>query len=151
MTKKIMNLGLLMGLAVAMFSTAAYSDEPCLPRGQKGFTKIDVNNDGKIVLAEIEPTITKRFMKYDGNGDSAVSTAEIDKALMAALEKRRTRIMTNMDSDGNGTIDKAELDKYITAMLNGADTDHDGGVTLAEVAAFKVGKWRKTRLENQTN
>lgn len=149
MNNRILLAGLAFGFAA--ITTTVMANEPYLPRGQKVFTKLDTDKNGKIVLAEISPVVTKRFMKYDGNGDSAISAAEIDKALMVALEKRRARMMTNMDADSNGAISKPELDKYISAMLNGADTDQDGGVSFAEVSAFKIAKWRKSRLEPTAN
>ncbi len=149
MPNKFLLASLALGLTAA--TTVVFANEPYLPRGQKVFARLDADNNGKIVLAEISPMITTRFMKYDGNGDSAISAAEIDKALMVALEKRRTKMMTNMDADKNGSISKPELDKYVSAMLNGADTDQDGGVSFSEVTAFKVAKWRKARAETTPN
>jgi hypothetical protein len=85
----------------------------------------------------------KRFLGIDVNKDNAVSTAEIDASLQAALERRRNRILAHLDADKNGSISRAELDKYIEAMVAGADTDSDGGVSFSEARIFKIAKWRK--------
>ena len=41
---------------------------------------------------------------------------------------------------------RSELDKLVEAMFNGADSDKDGGVTMAELKGFKTGQWRKSYL-----
>jgi hypothetical protein len=48
-----------------------------------------VNKDGKISLAEFTPVAEKSFLSIDMNKDEAVSAAEIDASLQAALERRR--------------------------------------------------------------
>lgn len=121
----------------------AMAAEPYLPKAQKSFDRIDLNKDGKITLAEFTPIAEKRFLGIDVNKDNAVSTAEIDASLQAALERRRNRILANLDSDKNGSISRTELDSYIEAMVAGADTDSDGGVSFSEARIFKIGKWRK--------
>jgi Ca2+-binding EF-hand superfamily protein len=121
----------------------AFADEPYLPKAQKTFDRLDVNKDGKLSLAEFTPVAEKKFMSIDMNKDEAVSSAEIDASLQAALERRRNRILANLDADKNGAISRAELDKYVEAMVVGADTDSDGGVSFAEARIFKIAKWRK--------
>ena len=127
-------------VAAGGFAMAA---EPYLPKAQKTFDRVDLNKDGKISLAEFTPVAEKRFLGIDVNKDNAVSTAEIDASLQAALERRRHRILANLNSDKNGTISRAELDSYIEAMVAGADTDSDGGVSFSEASIFKIAKWRK--------
>jgi Ca2+-binding EF-hand superfamily protein len=102
-----------------------------------------LNRDGKISVAEFTPVAEKRFLGIDVNKDNAVSTAEIDASLQAALERRRNRILANLDADRNGSISRAELDGYIEAMVAGADADSDGGVSFSEARIFKIAKWRK--------
>jgi Ca2+-binding EF-hand superfamily protein len=121
----------------------AMAAEPYLPKAQKTFERIDLNRDGKISVAEFTPVAEKRFLGIDVNKDNAVSTAEIDASLQAALERRRNRILANLDADRNGSISRAELDTYIEAMVAGADTDSDGGVSFSEARIFKIAKWRK--------
>ena len=121
----------------------AIASEPYLPKAQKTFDRLDVNKDGKLSVAEFTPVAEKNFLSIDMNKDEAVSSAEIDASLQAALERRRNRILANLDTDKNGVISRAELDKYVEAMVTGADTDSDGGVSFAEARIFKIAKWRK--------
>jgi Ca2+-binding EF-hand superfamily protein len=121
----------------------ALASEPYLPKAQKTFDRLDINKDGKLSLAEFTPVAEKKFLSIDMNKDEAVSAAEIDASLQAALERRRNRILANLDADKNGVISRTELDKYVEAMVTGADTDSDGGVSFAEARIFKIAKWRK--------
>ena len=142
MSKKALYAVLLI-TGVAAAGGLAMAAEPYLPKAQKSFDRIDLNKDGKINLAEFTPIAEKRFMGIDVNKDNAVSTAEIDASLQAALERRRNRILANLDADKNGSISRTELDSYIEAMVAGADTDSDGGVSFSEARIFKIAKWRK--------
>jgi hypothetical protein len=121
----------------------AMAAEPYLPKAQKSFDRIVHNKDGNINLSDFTPIAEMRFLGIDLNKDNAVSTAEIDASLQAALERRRNRILSNLDADRNGSISRAELDSYIEAMVAGADTDSDGGVSFSEARIFKIAKWRK--------
>ncbi|MEQ1521074.1 MAG: hypothetical protein ABL936_07365 [Aestuariivirga sp.] len=142
MSKKALYAVLLI-TGVAAAGGLAVAAEPYLPKAQKSFDRIDLNKDGKINLAEFTPVAEKRFLGIDVNKDNAVSTAEIDASLQAALERRRNRILANLDADKNGSISRVELDKYVEAMVAGADTDSDGGVSFSEARIFKIAKWRK--------
>ena len=142
MSKKALYAVLLI-TGVAAAGGLAMAAEPYLPKAQKSFDRIDLNKDGKINLAEFTPVAERRFLGIDVNKDNTVSTAEIDASLQAALERRRNRILANLDSDKNGSISRAELDSYIEAMVAGADTDSDGGVSFSEARIFKIAKWRK--------
>jgi len=142
MSKKIL-YAVFVATGLVAVGGLAIASEPYLPRAQKAFDRLDTNKDGKINLAEFTPVAGKSFMSIDVNKDDAVSTAEIDASLQAALERRRSRILANLDADKNGTISRAELDKYVEAMVAGADTDSDGGVSFAEARIFKIAKWRK--------
>jgi Ca2+-binding EF-hand superfamily protein len=142
MSKKIL-YAVLLTTGLVGVGGLAIASEPYLPKAQKTFDRLDLNKDGKISLAEFTPVAEKRFLGIDMNKDDAVSAAEIDASLQAALERRRNRILANLDADKNGSISRTELDKYVEAMVAGADTDSDGGVSFAEARIFKIAKWRK--------
>lgn len=138
-------------IAVATGAGTAQSAEPYLPRMQKAFERVDADKDGKVTVAELSPLAEKRFMRDDSNGDGQVSSAEIEAALKAAMERRRDRIMASMDANKDGSISKGELDAFVTAMVKGADTDQDGGVTMAEARSFRLAKWRKAMQNGTSN
>jgi Ca2+-binding EF-hand superfamily protein len=137
--------------AALLVTSAVYAAEPYLPRQIGGFNRVDTNRDGKIVQAEFGQVAQKGFARMDVNSDHQVTADEIDKTMMLAIAKRRDRIMKFMDRDGNGTITSAELDNLAEAMFNGADTDRDGSLTLAEAQGFKRGPWRKSLMGQGAN
>lgn len=110
--------------------------EPSLPAGEKTFSRIDSDHDGKIAASDLAPKARERFMRLDKDGDKAVTAAEIDQWLKAMMDKRRDRIMARLDADKDGRITAAEVEAHVVAMLGKADTDKDGGVTLAETRAY---------------
>ncbi len=70
--------------------------EPYLPKSPRTFAFLDGNDDGKIALGEIAPRAEKRLLRYDSDGNGAVSTAELDAVMQKSLERRRTRIMATL-------------------------------------------------------
>ncbi len=139
-----MNRIILAIIAAAIAGTGvAMAAEPFLPRKERGFARLDVNKDGSIARDEFGKVAGRRFARMDVNGDKAVTAAEIDSVMQAALQRRRSRILQLMDRDADGTITQAELDKVADAMFNGADLDHNGGLSLAETQGFKRELWRR--------
>ncbi len=136
---------ILAGLGL-LAAAPAQANEPYLPRGQKTFDRIDTNKDGKLEKSEFLPVAGRRLARMDVNGDKSVTAAEIEARLQERLKRRRDAIMAIMDADKNGTITESELDNVVAAMFNGADSDKDGGVSMAEVKGFKRGQWRKAYL-----
>ena len=142
---KPISVGIAAFAAIVLLAGTAAAIEPWIPRNGRMFAKLDADHSGKVMLDEIKAPAEKRFASYDTNGDGAVSAAEIDARLKQAIEKRRNHILASLDEDKNGSVSKAELDKFIEAMFNGADADHDGGITLDEAHAFRMAAWRKQR------
>lgn len=129
-------------VGLGTLAAAALASEISLPRSPKLFARLDLNADGKITLPEFKPRADLRFMSADGNGDGAVTSAEIEATFRKYIERRRDRIMSAMDADGDGTITRTELDNHVAGMFNGADADKDGGLTLEEARNFKIASWR---------
>jgi Ca2+-binding EF-hand superfamily protein len=122
------------------------ANEPYLPRNEKSLQRLDTNKDGRIERDEIKPRMAKRFQAVDANGDKIVTVAEIDAMLQKRLEARRTRMLQLMDSNKDGSITAAEFDRVADSMFDKADTDHNGGVDLAELKGFRRAEWRKAFL-----
>ena len=91
-------------LGAVLIAVPALAVEPYLPKSPRAFAFLDSNDDGKIVLGEIAPRAGKRLLRYDSDGNGAVSAAELDAIMQKALELRRTRIMTTLDADKDGAI-----------------------------------------------
>ena len=136
-------------LALALFGNLAFvpvealAMEPYLPKNPKAFSKADADSNGKVTAAEIAPLAGKRFIRLDADKNGTVSAAEIDTALTRALERRRDRMLANLDANRDGAISRAELDGFVAKMVEAADGDHDGGITLEEARNYRVAKLRK--------
>lgn len=144
--RKITLLGLGSLALASSITTATLANEPYFPRGEKAFQRLDINKDGRISTTEFAPVMDKRVAAMDSNGDKALTSAEIDAALIKRVERRRIRMMQLLDANKDGTISEAELDRVVDDMFDKADADHNGGVDLAEVRSFKRGPWRKALL-----
>ncbi len=149
MTKFSFVLAVFAGMAVV--PTVALAMEPYLPKSPKSFGRVDADSNGRVTAAELAPRAEKRILRLDGDRDGEVSAAEIDLALKQAVERRRDRIMATLDGDKNGRISKAELDSFVANLVEQADTDHDGGVTLAEARNYRVAKRKKPVTEETAN
>lgn len=137
----------LTGVCFLTFSTmallaaeSAFAQEPRLPGGEKTFSRADKDGDGKVTAAELAPRAEKRFMRLDADKDGVVTRAEVETWLAAIMERRRDRIMEGLDADGDGRITAAELKASLESLAGAADTDKDGGVTLAEARAYYAEK-----------
>jgi hypothetical protein len=148
---KLVVAGLLAAATLAPVATLAFANEPYLPRREMTFKRLDTNGDGKITISEFAPLVDKRFALLDTNGDKAVTAAEIEKRMQDAITRRKDRIMKFLDRDADGKITENELDNLVQAMFNSADTDRDGGVSLAEAQAFKRSEWRKQVMSGSAN
>jgi Ca2+-binding EF-hand superfamily protein len=151
MMKKVFVRVGLVAAVVSGVAVSAMAQEPTLPRSPRSFDKLDADHNGTLTVSEFQPKAERRFMRLDSNKDGQVSTAEIDAELQKALVKRRNRILEGLDSDGNGSVSKEELDSYIKALIQGADANSDGGVSLDEARKFKVAKMRKHSTDGGAN
>jgi Secreted protein acidic and rich in cysteine Ca binding region len=141
-----MKYAILGAVALSMTAGAVLANEPYLPRNEKSLQRLDTNKDGRINRDEIMPRMAKRFTAVDANGDKVVTVAEIDAMLQKRLEARRTKMLELMDANKDGSITEAEFNRVADSMFDKADTDHNGGVDLAELKGFKRGEWRKVFL-----
>jgi Ca2+-binding EF-hand superfamily protein len=130
------NAACVAGAAVLILLTAgqhAFANEPFLPRSERSFARLDADSDGKMTVNEWKPKAEKRFLRLDDDHDGTVTTAEIDAWLKRGIDRRKERMLSRLDQNKDGNVTREEVDAYIDALFNGADSDKDGGVTLAEI------------------
>lgn len=112
------------------------------------FETYDLNADGQITKAEITAGREARFSAGDTNGDGSLSEAEIRASLVKRAEARADRMIKRMmehaDDDGDGSISLAEFQDTPRhdggRMMKRLDADGDGVITRAE--AEKAKGWR---------
>jgi Ca2+-binding EF-hand superfamily protein len=136
-------------LALTMTAGATLANEPYLPRNAKAMQRLDANKDGRLTLEEVKPRYDKRLAVADVDNNKIVTSAEIDAMLQKRIERRRIRMMELMDVNRDGSITQGEFDKVVEDMFDKADADHNGGVDVAELQAFKRNQWRKSFVGGQ--
>jgi len=106
------------------------------------FMHMDQNKDGKVSAAEHAAGARAMFGTMDANRDGIVTAAEMEaghKAVtghahgmgaMSAADKIKM-----VDADGDGKLTAAEHDAASQSMFLRMDSNHDGFLTEAEMAA----------------
>lgn len=119
------------------------------------FDTFDLNADGQINEAEITAGHETRFKASDANGDGKLSEAEIRASIAKRAEARADRMVKRMmeraDGDKDGSISLAEFQDTPRhkggKMMKRLDTDGDGVITRAEAEAAKG--WRHGRKHDK--
>lgn len=119
------------------------------------FETFDLNADGKITRAEVEASREARFAASDANGDGKLTEAEMRAAMQKRAEARADRrvkkILERADSDKDGAISLAEFNDTPRhrggKMFKRLDADGDGAVTREEAEAAKG--WRHGRKHDK--
>jgi len=114
-------LSMVSGIGVA----AAQGGEPA------GTAKLDANGDGSVTTAEFEAHLLERWTTADANKDGKVGADE----MKAQLEAHKGEHFAKLDANGNGVIERTEIPKMPDPIFAKADTDKNGTLTEAELAA----------------
>lgn len=149
----------LTALALAAVTGAAFSSAALADRGPKGdmqgmemggpgprfdFAAVDADKDGKVTEAELTAWRAAEATKIDANKDGKLSAEELTAARVAEMTTRATEMATRMvadlDTDGDGLLTAAEMAARPgpARMFEHADADGDGAVTQAELDAMRA-------------
>ncbi|HEU4844434.1 MAG TPA: hypothetical protein VFT05_09245 [Burkholderiaceae bacterium] len=104
------------------------------------FAQMDQNRDGKVSAAEHAAGARAMFVRMDANHDGIVTAAEMEAAQPAVTGKASSAMpaaakIKVADGDGDGKLTAAEHDAASQSMFLRMDTNHDGMLTEAEMAA----------------
>lgn len=99
----------------------------------------DTNKDGVVTRAEFLAARAAAFSKYDRNGDGFVDAADFPSRLRARRNagQRLEALVDYFDTDGDKRISRAEFVDGPTLVFDRADSDHDGQLSKAEIAALR--------------
>jgi Ca2+-binding EF-hand superfamily protein len=137
--KKTLTLALVTGLAFG--STAALAEGMRDGRGGHGerfFSKLDTNADGKVTKEELSADVTSRFAAVDVNKDGKVTQDEATQyftAKRAEMKQKFAERLKEADANKDGKWSKDELTKMPEGKFGKLDVDSDGFVTEAELTA----------------
>jgi Ca2+-binding EF-hand superfamily protein len=96
------------------------------------FEKLDSNKDGSLSRAELVGSATERFDRADANKDGTVTADE----RKAAHQRFADEHVKQLDKNGDGVLASDEIPPHLAAHLGKLDSDKDGKLTQAELAAM---------------
>jgi Ca2+-binding EF-hand superfamily protein len=112
-------------------------------RAKQWFLQHDRNHDGYITLDEVMGYEEKLFKRMDQEGAGRLREDQYCGGIPAnngvELERCHARF-AKIDADGDAYITPDELQDFYRIVLQTADQDQDGKVTLAEFMAATVGQ-----------
>ena len=141
--------GVLATLVSAMFWSAATA-QPVVAAAATEFKAMDTNSDGKVTREEHAAGARAMFEKMDANHDGKVTAAEMDAAHrtiaggdagkneLSAAEKIKA-----VDQDSDGVLTAAEHAQASRAMFDKMDANHDGTLTVEEMATGHAATLKK--------
>jgi Ca2+-binding EF-hand superfamily protein len=137
-----MRYALLLPLAAAtalLLATPVRAQQSEADRAQQWFLQHDRNHDGYITLDEVMGYETKVFQRMDQQGNGRLREDEycagIPQTNTAEVDHCHA-LFTKIDKDGDAYITLDEIQAYYGTLLQAADTDHDGRVSLQEFLAI---------------
>jgi Ca2+-binding EF-hand superfamily protein len=149
-TKLMLNGAALVALVLAGLSTAALADRgDRMGMGGDGpfplsdFAAIDADKDGKITKPELEAFRAARVGAADADKDGKLSPAELKAQAMERASARADEMVARMierhDSDGDGLISVAEMAAGPSPLdiFDRIDRDKDGAISQAEAEAAR--------------
>ena len=102
--------------------------------------KADTNGDGIVTRAEFTAARDRLFTRLDRNGDGYLTKDDAPPRLAARRKGQGSGLaqaMAMLDKDGDGRVSRAEFVDGPGLIFQRADTNHDGVVDAAELAAFR--------------
>jgi Ca2+-binding EF-hand superfamily protein len=102
--------------------------------------KADTDHDGRISRAEFVAARAANFAKFDRNGDGVITRDDFSR-ILKFRPQAATRIdamMAEMDTNHDGKVTQAELAAAPTLLFDRADTNHDGFVDKTELARLRA-------------
>lgn len=136
------------GMGIATVASAK-TNGPKLP----SFEELDTNGDGVITQAEVDAIGEAKFAESDTNGDGYLDAGELSSQIQSRNSERRgggkhgqggERGKGPKEGHGNTEMMQAQqaerLELAVTHMIQRADADGDGQLSIDEMRPPKAGK-----------
>jgi Ca2+-binding EF-hand superfamily protein len=148
MTSKI----LIAAFAIALTPAVVAAQQGGMMGGDRGgagfgpgfdFAAVDANGDGKVTQDEVKAYRAARIAGIDADGDNLISAEELAAMMTAHMQERVDKMaaarIEAQDVNGDG---KLSVEEMLAPPMNGRmfsriDTDGDGAVSEAEIAAAR--------------
>lgn len=93
------------------------------------FAEVDGDGDGAVTQAEIDAFRTAQIEAADANGDGAVALDEFATVYFERMRPMMVDAFQSFDEDGDGSITSAELDERFGDVVNRLDRNGDGALS----------------------
>ncbi len=105
------------------------------------FVSFDGNGDGALTQAEIDEARAASLARFDTDGDGSLSLGEYEALWLDAAREHMVDRFQDLDSDGDAVVTKAEFSDPYSGMVKFMDRNGDG--TLSRDDMGRHGKWMK--------
>ena len=138
-----MNRALYVALAGFLAAAAPHAADAGGMRHGKGFDEMfkamDQDGNGEVTQAEADAFKAVRFKEADADGDGRITIEEATAHEQAKAAERAQRMVERMDETKDGAITLDEMHFPGGGLIEKADADGNGGVTLEEIGQA----WKK--------
>jgi EF hand len=110
-------------------------------RAKVWLTPHDRDRDGFLTIDEVVGYESKAFRREDLDGDGRISAAEFVTGIPPELVERYRKRFAEMDANGDGYLTLDEVNGYYRRILQAANRDGDGKVSLDEWLAVAHGNF----------
>jgi len=125
-------------------TTSALPASPAVPARAMGFPRADADGDGIVTRAEATVQADAQLDAMDSNRDGKVTGEEMRAAFATRSGGRGMGGRFGADNGGEVSMSRDDFRARALARFDRNDTDHDGKVDQAEVAAA-----RQTRMQRR--
>lgn len=126
-------------LAVAAMPAVAEANGRHGKGMEEMFKSMDQDGNGEVTQAEADALKAVRFKEADADGDGRITIEEATAHEQAKAAERAQHMVERMDENKDGAITLDEMHFPGGSLIEKADADGSGGVTLEEIGQA----WKK--------
>jgi len=134
-----MNRALYVALAGFLAAALPHAADAGGMRHGKGFDAMfkamDQDGNGEVTQAEVDAFKQARFAEVDADGDGRITLEEATAHEQAKAAERAQERLARMDENKDGAITADEMKFPGGSLIEKADADGSGGVTMDEIKA----------------